>query len=136
ATGSSSTSGHRASHNDHWPGGLAGHQAASEMNGVIEPIRQLPTHSGLVNRKEQWNFGASLPLDAVIVPASRPAWNLDQAITLARASHCALLILCSHQTKAAEVHELLADRSFDDAIVVDLPAGYGHEMFDFHALTS
>jgi hypothetical protein len=106
------------------------------MNEAIEPIRQLATHRGLVNCTEQWSFGASLPLDAVIVPASRPAWNLDQAITLARASHCALLILCSHQTKAAEVHELLADRSFDDAIVVDLPAGYGHEMFDFHSLTS
>ena len=75
-------------------------------------------------------------MDAVIVPASRPAWNLDQAITLARASHCALLILCSHRTKPAEVHELLADRSFNDAIVVDLPAGYGHEMFDFQALAS
>ena len=70
------------------------------------------------------------------MPASRPAWNLDQAITLARASRCTLLILCSHRTKPAQVHELLADRSFNDAIVVDLPAGYGHEMFDFQALES
>jgi hypothetical protein len=75
-------------------------------------------------------------LDAVIVPASRPAWNLDQAITLARASHCALLILCSQRTKPTEVHELLADRLFNDAIVVDLPARYGHELFDFRALES
>jgi hypothetical protein len=75
-------------------------------------------------------------LDAVIVPASRAAWNLDQAITLARASHCTLLILCSHRAKPAEVHELLAERSFNGAIVVDLPAGYFHEMFDFQALES
>ena len=106
------------------------------MNEAIEPIRQLATHRGLVIRAEQWRTGARLPLDAVIVPASRPAWNLDQAITLARASHCALLILCSHRAKPAEVHELLAERSFDDAIVVDLPAGYGHKMFDFRALES
>jgi hypothetical protein len=106
------------------------------MNGATEPIRQLPTHRGLVRRVEQWRFEPGLPLDAVIVPATRPAWNLDQAITLARASHCTLLILCSHKTKPVEVHELLADRSFNDAIVVDLPAGYSHETFDFKALES
>jgi hypothetical protein len=106
------------------------------MNEAIEPIRQLATHRGLVSRTEQWRAEAWLPLDAVIVPASRPAWNLDPAITLARASHCALLILCSHRAKPAEVHELLAERSFNDAIVVDLPAGYGHEMFDFQGLES
>jgi hypothetical protein len=106
------------------------------MNEPMGPIRQLPTHGGLVSPPEQWRAGARLPLHAVIVPASRPAWNLDQAITLARASHCALLILCSHRAKPAEVHEQLADRSFNDAIVVDLPAGYGHEMFDFRALES
>ena len=104
------------------------------MNEAIEPIRQLATHRGLVSRTEQWRAGARLRLDAVIVPASRPAWNLDQAITLARASHCVLLVLCSHRAKPAEVHELLAERSFNDAIVVDLPAGYGHEMIDFQAL--
>jgi hypothetical protein len=101
-----------------------------------EAIRQLPTHRGLVSRTEQWRVGARLPLDAVIVPASRPAWNLDQAITLTRASHCALLILCSHRAKPTEVHELLADRMVNDAIVVDLPARYGHELFDFRALES
>jgi hypothetical protein len=106
------------------------------MNDAMGPIRQLPTHGGLVNRPEQWRAEATLPLDAVIVPASRPAWNLDQAITLARASHCALLILCSHLAKPAEVHQQLATRSFNDAIVVDLPVGYSHEMFDFLALES
>ena len=106
------------------------------MNEPMGPIRQLPTHGGLVSPPEQWRAGARLPLHAVIVPASRPAWNLDQAINLARASHCALLILCSHRAKPAEVHEQLADRSFNDAIVVDLPAGYGHDMFDFRALES
>ena len=35
-----------------------------------------------------------------------------------------------------EVHELLAERSFNDAIVVDLPDGYRHELLDFRALAS
>ena len=106
------------------------------MNYATDPIRQLPTHRDLVRRAEQWRFEPGLPLDAVIVPASRSAWNLDQAITLARALRCVLFILCSHKTKPVKVHELLADRSFNDAIVVDLPAGYGHEIFDFKALES
>jgi hypothetical protein len=106
------------------------------MNEAIEPIRHLATHRGLVSRTEQGRTGAWLPLDAVIVPASRPAWNLDQAITLARASHSTLLILCSHRAKPAEVHELLAERSFNGAIVVDLPTGYDHEMFNVRALGS
>ena len=77
-----------------------------------------------------------LTLDAIIVPASRPARNLEQAITLARAPHCALLILCSHQVEADEVHQLLAERSFDRAIVVDLPDDYQHELLEFRALAS
>jgi hypothetical protein len=134
--GLSFTSGRRASRHDHRPGGLAGHEAAFEMSKASAPIRQLTTHNDLVRRTDQWRAGARLPLHAIIVPASRPAPNLDQAITLARASHCQLLILCSHKAKPAEVHELLADRMFDEAIVVDLPAGYGHELFDFRRLDS
>lgn len=55
---------------------------------------------------------------------------------MARASRCVLLILCSHNAKPAEGHELLAERSFSDAIVVDLPDGYRHELFDFRTLAS
>ena len=106
------------------------------MSESAERIRQLATHSRLVSQRELWRSGAGLPLNAVIVPASRPARNLEQAITLARASDCALLILCSHRAVPAKVHSLLAERSFNDAIVVDLPDGYHHELFDFRALTS
>jgi hypothetical protein len=116
--------------------GLASGKAASEMSEHTDTVRQLATHGDLVRRTEQWRLGARLPLDAVIVPASRPAYNLDQAITVARASHCALLILSSHKAKPAEVYELLADRDFNDTIVVDIPAGYGHELFDFRGLES
>lgn len=38
-----------------------------------------------------------LTLDAIIVPASRPAHHLEQAVDLAQATRCALLILCSRR---------------------------------------
>ena len=61
-----------------------------------------------------------LALDAIVVPASRPAENLDQAITLARASCTARCSCqCSHQVKPDDVNTLLSRRSFADAIVVN-----------------
>lgn len=99
-------------------------------------IRQNDTHRKLVSNSEQRKLDPRLTLDAVIVPASRSAGNLEQAITLARAAHSALVILCSHQMVPAEVHQLLAKRSFDDAIVVGLPKNYHHELLEFPALAS
>jgi len=104
-----------------------------ELSGTI---RQLPTHRRLVSQAEQTKLNIALPLDAIIVPASRPARNLEQAITLARATSSELLILCSRQVQPAEVQQLLAERSFDNAIVVNLPDGYRHELLDFPALAS
>ena len=106
------------------------------MTGFARPIRQLDTHRKLVSRTEQWESDAGLTLEAIVVPASRTAENLEQAITLARALHCALLILCSHKVKPADVHRLLARRSFSGAIVVSLPDGYRHDLLEFPALAS
>ncbi len=119
-------------------GVLLGHAAASETSELTESVRQLDTHRKLVSQTEQreHDLDTRLTLDAVIVPASRTAENLEQAITLARATNCALLILCSHHVEPTDVHELLAKRSFNDAIVVDLPDGYRHELLDFGALES
>ena len=87
-------------------------------------------------RRNNWTLDATLALDAIIVPASRPAQNLEQAITLARAADCALLILCSQKLEPAEVHQLLGERSFNGAIVVKLPKDYRHELLEFRALES
>jgi hypothetical protein len=111
-----------------------GHEAASEMSERLAITRQLDTHRKLVSQTEQREIGTRLTLDAIIVPASRPAENLDQAITLARALQCALLILCSHEAEPTAVHKLLAGRSFSDAIVVNLPGHYHHELLNFRAL--
>jgi hypothetical protein len=106
------------------------------MSEFAETIRQLGTHRKLVGHTEQVDLETPLPLDAIIVPASRPAQNLEQAVSLARATGCALLILCSRRVQLAEVQQLLVRRSFDDAIVVDLPEDYRHELLDFRALAS
>ncbi len=106
------------------------------MTDLTQPIRQLGTHRKLVSQTEQREPHATLGLDAIVVPASRPAPNLEQAITLAQAAQCALLILCSHQMKPAEVRQLLAKRSFNEAIVIGLPENYRHELLDFCGLAS
>jgi hypothetical protein len=103
---------------------------------AAEPIRQLGTHRQLVSRTEQRKIDTRLTLDAIVVPASRQARNLDPAITLARAARSALVILCSHQAAPDEVRQLIAERSFDRAVVIGLPDNYGHELLEFRALAS
>jgi hypothetical protein len=105
------------------------------MSEYAAGIRHYNTHRELTARAEpvtpQINV---LRLDAIIVPATRPAPYLDHAVTLARAAQCSLLILCSQHLHSADVKEYLAARSFTDAIVIDLPPAYSHPLFDFRGL--
>lgn len=96
-------------------------------------IRQHANHDQLIGHAKHDPAAADdcPPLDAIVVPASRPAHNLDHAITLARAAKSHLVILCSHDTRPGEVHKLLAARSFSDATVIEIPTGYSHEFFAF-----
>ncbi len=95
-------------------------------------IRQHETHRQLMGRVRP--SGGRVPragLDAIIVPASRPAANLDHAVTLARAAKCRLVVFCSLKAQAPAVEELLAARCFSQAVVVDLPSDYSHELLSF-----
>ena len=95
-------------------------------------IRQHATHAQLVGHAKPDPAALDCQaLDAIVVPASRPAHNLDHAITLARAAQCHLVILCSHGTRPAEVYDLLAARSFSAATVIEMPSLYSHELFAF-----
>jgi hypothetical protein len=96
-------------------------------------IRQHATHAKLIGHSQlEPAAGEGRPaLDAIVVPASRPAANLEHAIMLARAMRCHLVVLCSRDTKAAEVHALLAARSFTDATVIHIPPEYSHQFFEF-----
>jgi hypothetical protein len=95
-------------------------------------VRQHETHRELVGRPARPSAADSPGiLDAIIVPASRPAVNLDHAVTLARAAGCFLVVLCSHEARPDEVEAFLAKRSFRKAIVIDLPTGYAHPLLKF-----
>ncbi len=107
------------------------------MNSFAEGVRQHETHSALAGQTGPQDTSRDrLELDAIIVPASRPAEHLDHAVTLARAAGCRLLILCSQQLHSTEARKFLAARSFHEAIVIDLPPGYSHELLYFPGLLS
>ncbi len=95
--------------------------------------QQFPTHLQLLATT---TARVQASLDAIIVPASRPAVNLDHAITLARKLSCQLVVLCSLKARAGdEVSELLALRNFTQGIIVDLPEGYALPKLDLATST-
>jgi hypothetical protein len=108
------------------------------MNQFAEgAVRQHETHSEFAGQTGlQDNPPPRLDLDAIIVPASRPAEHLDHAVTLARAAGCWLLVLCSQQLHGTDARKFLAARSLHKAIVIDLPPGYKHELLYFPGLLS
>lgn len=107
------------------------------MNPLPEEIRQYETHNGLAQQGAPHSVPHDqVDLDAIIVPASRTATNLDQAITLARAVDCWLLVLCSRNLARADAARQLAARSYSKAIVIEVPASYSHELFRFPRLSA
>jgi hypothetical protein len=118
-------------------GPVPSYQTGTSLVPFAEEIRQHETHNSLAWEDKLGNVPREhLQLDAIIVPASRREWNLDQAITLARAADCLLLILCSRELRSADAKRQLAARSYHNAIVVDVPKGYSHELFHFPHLVS
>lgn len=96
-------------------------------------IRQHETHRQLAGRAARpgnWHVGRT-DLDAIIVPASRTADNLQHAISLALAAQCWLVVLCSRETRAADVYQLFAARGFTRGVAVDISADYRHPLLDF-----
>ena len=94
-------------------------------------VRQKETHQHLVGHARPSIGHRRGRPDAIVIPASRPASNLDDAIRLAQAVSCILVVFCSRKAKAAELSELIAARRFNQAVVVDLPDGYNHELLSF-----
>jgi hypothetical protein len=99
---------------------------------ILPLVRQYETHRQLVGRArpDRWRVGRA-DLDAIIVPASRTAENLHHAVTLAQAANCWLVVLCSRETRAAEVGRLFSDRRFGRGVAVDIFPGYRHPMLTF-----
>lgn len=107
------------------------------MTQSLEGIRQHGTHGTLTPQTGPQDASAErLALDAIMVPASRPAPYLDHAVTLARTAGCWLVVLCSKRQHASEVQKFLAARPYHKAIVIHLPPGYSHELLRFPELLS
>jgi hypothetical protein len=107
------------------------------VNSFPEEVRQYGTHNEFAPQAALDSEPLDpLHLDAIIVPASRPKDNLNQAITLARAMDCWLVILCSKQLRGVEALRQLATRSHRKAIVIDVPTSYSHELFRFPHLAT
>jgi glycosyltransferase involved in cell wall biosynthesis len=68
-------------------------------------------------------------LDAIVVPASRPATHLEPAINLATRLGVLLVLLCSKQTRADEIAERASTSPGLRALVVEIPESWGHPDF-------
>ena len=99
---------------------------------ILPYLRQYETHRQLVGRARPGNRRAGrTDLDAIIVPASRTADNLGHAVSLAQAAECWLVVLCSRETRAADVYQLFTDKRFRKGIAVDISPGYRHPLLTF-----
>jgi hypothetical protein len=68
-------------------------------------------------------------LDAVIIPASRPASFLQPAIKLAAFLGAYLVVLCSKQTRVEQVAQRVARTPGARALIVDIPSSWKHPKF-------
>lgn len=73
-------------------------------------------------------------LDAIVVPASRPASCVKPAIELSAQLGVQLLVLCSKQTKVEQVAERVSTSPGARALVVEIPEKWSH--LDFPTRTS
>ena len=68
-------------------------------------------------------------LDAIIVPASRPASFLRPAIDLAAYLGVFLVVLCSKQTRVEQVAKRVAITPEARSLIVPIPNGWTHPQF-------
>jgi len=96
-------------------------------------ICQHPSHSQLIEPAQTPSIALRerVALDAIIVPAARPARYIETAIEVAEAAECHLVLLCSRQTDTGDVRRRLAERSFHSATVIQVPSNYAHRYFEF-----
>jgi hypothetical protein len=92
---------------------------------VTDGVLQYSTHAGLIEPSRRPTPSAGAAIDAIIVPAARPAKNLLTAVGLAAETGARLIVLCSFRTHADEVRALLAEHELPDAAVVEMPRKRG-----------
>jgi hypothetical protein len=68
-------------------------------------------------------------LDAIVVPASRPATHLEPAIDLAARLDILLVVLCSKQTRTEQVAKRVSISPGARALVIEIPENWDHPKF-------
>jgi hypothetical protein len=86
-----------------------------------DSVLQYPTHAELVDSNYPPAPSARTGLDAIIVPAARPAGNLRTAIKVASETGARLIVLSSFHTQADEVRAMLTEHRLADSAVVEMP---------------
>jgi hypothetical protein len=107
--------------------------ATSLTHRSLRRVQQRASHATLsrdVSRVPAPPMGfRSGRLDAIIVPASRPASCLKPAIDLAAHLGVLLVVLCSKQTRAEQVAERVSTSPGARALVVEIPDKWDHPKF-------
>jgi hypothetical protein len=99
----------------------------------LKKVEQRTSHAAL----SQDVSGAPAPpvrsrpgrLDAIVVPASRPASCLKPAIRLSAQLGVQLVVLCSKQTKGEQVAERVSTSPGARALIVEIPERWSHPEF-------
>lgn len=104
------------------------------MRGAVSRrIRQRTSHADLaLDRTAEptpSTRSRSGSLDAIIVPASRPASFLQSAIDLAATLDVLLVVLCSRQTKVEQVAQRVAATPRARALIIPVPVDWTHAHF-------
>jgi hypothetical protein len=99
----------------------------------LKKIQQRESHAEL-SRDVSWvpappMRSCSGRLDAIVVPASRPASFLKPVIKLAVQLDVQLVVLCSKQTKGEQVAERVSTYPGAKALIVDIPENWSHNEF-------
>ncbi|TCC29937.1 hypothetical protein [Kribbella sindirgiensis] len=88
-------------------------------------IRHGQSHAGLLrDGSAPVAASANTRLDAIVVPAARPAFALQEVISLSAALSVPLVILCSRQAQVEQVARRVEKTLGAQALVVEVPTNY------------
>ncbi len=87
-------------------------------------IRQKPSHSQLLRRMAEPLTNRPSRLDAIVVPASRPASHVARLIDLSARLGTLLVVLCSLQTRVDRVAARVAETPGARALLVEIPRNF------------
>jgi hypothetical protein len=111
---------------------MAQHERSTHMSGAIpiklrRKVRQKPSHARLLDSTSRASPSRprSRRLDAIVVPASRPASSLAGLIDLAASSGAVLVALCSRQTDVDRVADRVSRTPAARALIIDVPTMSG-----------